>query len=64
MVFGGNQFGQCASEETGHNAVSDELQYTNIGFDDEIESVACGAAHTLVKTAEGKLFAFGLNDKG
>ena len=64
VLFGGNQFGQCASEETGLNAVVDELSYTNIGFDDEIEAVACGAAHTLVKTTDGKLFSFGLNDKG
>jgi alpha-tubulin suppressor-like RCC1 family protein len=67
ICFGSNEFGQCANETTG--SLISKFDFNPVKLNgNQAQSVACGAAHTLVltrseTTGSKKLLAFGLNDK-
>ena len=64
-TWGSNQHGQCGQQRTGGTATPGVVHaLLPAGEAQRCVQVACGAAHTLVLTAEGRVYAFGLNATG
>ena len=64
VCFGSNEFGQCGDGRCGTDLIKKTFDINHHLRGRLIEIVACGGAHTLVKTSSQEVYSFGLNDKG
>ena len=64
ICFGGNEYGQCGNGESGKGKIKNSFDCHISLKGKSIQLVECGAAHTIVKTLNNEIYAFGLNDKG
>ncbi len=60
-TWGSNQHGQCGQQRTGGCATANAVHALSTSKGVQL---ACGAAHTLVLTTQGRVYAFGLNATG
>lgn len=64
VSFGSTKYGQCGSGEYGPGKIKMSFDSNFFLKGKSMESVACGGAHTVVKTKNNEIFSFGLNDQG
>ena len=64
ICFGSNEFGQCGDGKYGKDLIKKSFEINTSLRGKIVEYIACGGAHTLVKTSTQEVYAFGLNDKG
>jgi alpha-tubulin suppressor-like RCC1 family protein len=64
ICFGSNEYGQCGDGKHGVDLIKKNFE-PNLHLHGKIvEMVACGGAHTLIKTSSQEVYSFGLNNKG
>lgn len=51
ICFGSNEYGQCGDGKTGKDLIKRSMDVNPFLRGKSIELVACGGAHTLVKTS-------------
>ena len=64
ICFGSNEFGQCGDGRSGDDLMKKNFDPNPFLRGKQLQLIACGGAHTLVKTSTNEVYAFGLNDKG
>ena len=64
ICFGSNEYGQCGDGKCGVDLIKKNFEPNLYLTGKVIELVACGGAHTLIKTSVQECYSFGLNDKG
>lgn len=64
ICFGSNEYGQCGDGRSGTDLIKRGLDVNIHLRGKQVDLIACGGAHTLVRTSAMDVYSFGLNDKG